>query len=76
MITEILEGHWKEFLGLDEELAEKRYQICKDCPERKEIGHNSPIEFIGDVCGICYCRLNAKLRLPYEKCPLDKWNAE
>lgn len=67
MIKEILKGHLNEFLGVNEELYEQRIKICKKCPQIKE---NTPI---GDLCGVCGCRLKAKLTLPYEQCPENRW---
>lgn len=69
MIKEIAEGHLDEFLGVNKELAEKRMEICKKCPEIKYTQ-------LGAICNICKCRLNAKTRLPYIECPIKKWVSE
>jgi len=50
------------------ELANKRYEICKECPSlRKKMG----IEY----CGECGCPIQKKIftQRPNDTCPLNKW---
>lgn len=51
----------------EEELAAKRYDICRKCPER--------VNKIGvELCGACGCPLKAKVYSSKKKsCPLGKW---
>jgi len=87
-ITKIMEGHFKEFLSLEQELSDKRMKVCKLCPLYK---HTS----VGYICDNklyldpltnetstsykegfskgCMCRLAAKTRLKDAKCPVGKW---
>lgn len=87
-ITDILEGHTNELLGLNKNISEARLNICKKCPLYK-------ITLAGPLCNNklwldvntgdvslnnkpgykqgCGCRLNAKTTLPYASCPVGKW---
>lgn len=62
----IITGHMNELTGQNEELFQLRYAICKVCP-------NFETQAIGEVCGMCGCRLQAKLRVERERCPLGEW---
>ena len=47
-----------------EDLANKRYEICKQCPE-----------FISltTQCKRCGCFMSAKTKMEAAKCPIGKW---
>jgi len=62
----IIDGHFKELTGQNKELFELRYEICKVCPNREQ-------SHVGEVCGLCGCRLEAKLRVERERCPAGEW---
>jgi hypothetical protein len=50
------------------ELYNERVAICKGCPQW------DPSAFLNTgKCNLCGCSTQAKLRLPLEKCPIDKW---
>lgn len=66
-VGRIIEGHVKELAGENDELFASRYEICEACPELKQ-------SEIGEVCNVCGCRLQAKLRVEQEVCPLQKWS--
>jgi hypothetical protein len=52
----------------DDALYNSRLEICKACPEW------NPQAFLNTgQCKLCGCSTKAKLRLPLEKCPVDKW---
>lgn len=53
-LRHIVSGFKNFFLGKNKELAKKRYQVCKKCPDRK-----------GYFCGICHCFLRAKTSADY-----------
>lgn len=86
-IGNIVTGHLNEVLGLNKDLVTERIKICKICPlfSQKFGGVcNSRLWLnveTGDVSleakpGYkrgCGCRLNAKLTLSNEKCPVGKW---
>lgn len=69
---------WKENLGetrpwdllnpnteyVDEDLAAKRFEICKACPKL--------IKMTGQ-CKECGCFMSVKTKLTKAECPLHKW---
>ena len=65
-VKQIITGHLNELTGDNQELHDTRYKICEGCPKLKS-------KRIGKLCGVCGCRLQAKLRVEREVCPLDKW---
>jgi len=48
----------------DEETANKRYEICLQCPELTEKTK---------VCKKCGCFMVAKTKIELARCPLKKW---
>jgi len=88
-VSAIIDGHVKEVLKQNNNLSETRLAICKMCPIYTETPVLGPIcnsricvnlqtgeirehREDGFKCG-CGCRLRAKTRLDYAKCPLGKW---
>lgn len=65
-VANILEGHLKELFNVDEELYKERFTACQKCEHNKK-------SVIGDICDLCGCRLDAKLRVSEEHCKLNKW---
>lgn len=54
------------------QLAEKRLEICKTCPSRKEVIKGSDFWVL---CGECGCPLEAKSHSPVKgACDLGKWD--
>jgi hypothetical protein len=57
-------------------LADKRFDICLECPSKKEVIKNQEWSLICDECG---CPLKAKVYTPKTylhkdgSCPLNKW---
>ena len=47
-------------------VADKRFEICKSCPEYIKLTHQ---------CKKCGCIMNAKVKLPNASCPLGKWHS-
>lgn len=83
----IINGHIKEVLNLEEDLSNNRLKICYRCPLYSNklggicnnrlwlnvnTGDVSTIKKPGYVNG-CGCRLRAKTRLFNAKCPVNKW---
>lgn len=58
------------------ELADKRFNICLECPSKKEVFENKEWSL---KCGECGCPLKAKVytKMTYlnkdGSCPLNKW---
>ena len=66
-IINILKGNYNRIFNKETKLYNKRYKQCKGCPNKETI------ETIGEICGICGCPLQSKLRVKDEKCDLNKW---
>lgn len=49
---------------LQEELANKRYEICQQCPELVDLTKQ---------CKQCGCFMPLKTKLEDASCPLNKW---
>lgn len=86
-IAQIIDGHVKEALGLNQDISETRLSICKQCPLYSysmggkcnnrlwlnvDTGEVSTTKQPGFRNG-CGCRLLAKTRLINAHCPLNKW---
>ncbi len=52
---------------VDEEIRQKRYSICLECPELIQTTKQ---------CKICLCFMNQKTKLKESACPLQKWTPE
>jgi predicted Zn-ribbon and HTH transcriptional regulator len=48
----------------EDDVAEKRLEICKQCPE---------LLSVTTQCKKCGCFMNAKVKLEAARCPLEKW---
>jgi hypothetical protein len=83
----ILQGHVNELFGRNEDISQKRLNICYACPlYSKRLGGicNNRLwlnVITGDVSTYpkpgykngCSCRLSAKTRLANATCPVGKW---
>lgn len=49
---------------IEEEVSNKRYDICLECPELIQITKQ---------CKQCGCFMNIKTKLESARCPLGKW---
>lgn len=66
IIYNILEGWFRKlFCRLTKEERE-RLLICSQCPHKKRLLNM-------DVCYMCGCFIDAKVRSKNEKCVLNKW---
>lgn len=84
---DIVHGHVNELLGLNKDISQERLKICKTCPLYKpsfggicnnnlwlnvktmDISNKAKPGYIKG----CGCRLLAKTKLPYAKCPANRW---
>lgn len=87
-ISDILQGHTNELLGLNKNISKTRLAICEKCPLYKQTiagplcnnkiwidiktGDISLTNKQGYKRG-CGCRLLAKTTLSYASCPIGKW---
>ena len=63
-------------LKADKELARKRIAICVECEHFKPKTRTCGTPVIGDKVGdtrTCGCFMDAKTKLSFSRCPLDKW---
>lgn len=79
-IDKYLDGQDNLEMGINDDLAMTRADICTGCP----MFQKEPLAFLrvddkavpvlsGKMCDECGCVLSYKLRLKNEKCPLGKW---
>tara|TARA_R110001599_G_scaffold153474_1_gene338720 strand:- start:31 stop:438 length:408 start_codon:yes stop_codon:yes gene_type:complete len=60
----------------DKELARKRIAICVECVHFKPKTRTCGTPVIGDKVGdtrTCGCFMDAKTKISFSRCPLDKW---
>lgn len=63
----ILKSIWFNLTKKQEDLSEKRLEICNNCDKKINI------KYVGDICDICGCVLDNKTRIKDEHCDLCKW---
>lgn len=61
-------------------MAIERAKHCAECDNAQdgwvpELINDKIEDVKGMVCDKCNCPLSAKIRSPYEKCPIDLWQA-
>lgn len=54
---------FREYLWASKEKQEKRWSICKGCPELKK----------SNRCKKCGCFMKVKTKLNTSSCPINKW---
>jgi len=62
----ILKSIWFNIFSINQNLTEKRLDICRKCPSKLNTS-------FGEVCKECGCILINKTRLDDEYCDLGKW---
>ena len=86
-ILDIINGHAKNILNLNEDISQNRLKVCRRCPlySAKFGGMcNNKLWMNPDTLEVstekkegykkgCGCILSAKTRLVNAKCPIDKW---
>ena len=65
--AKILKSLYYRKKNINKDLADRRITICRNCKDKIEVQH------IGEVCRICGCILDNKVRLDNEHCELFKW---
>ena len=65
-IKHIIIGWFRKLFGIDQDLANIRLAICRQCPSRTYTS-------LGYACKECGCILDAKARVEDEKCDMNKW---
>jgi hypothetical protein len=67
-------GRWAKsgFSVVDAATLQRRREACDACPRRSPAPDQLAYKLTpgaGDVCAMCGCRIDAKIRLPSESCP-------
>tara|TARA_Y100000310_G_C20240903_1_gene604627 strand:+ start:203 stop:610 length:408 start_codon:yes stop_codon:yes gene_type:complete len=84
MIRNIATDHWKSLKAwvkgsqviAPQEIAEKRWEICKQCPQLLYDETNPDTGKKDGRCVECGCFMNIKVHYAVAECPIDKWTAE
>ena len=83
MIRNIATDHWKSLKAwlkgsqviAPQEIAEKRWEICKQCPKLLYDETNPDTGKIDGRCTECGCFMNIKVHYAVAECPIEKWPA-
>ena len=84
MVRNIATDHWKSLKAwlkgsqviAPQEIAEKRWEICKQCPHLKYDETNPDTGKRDGRCTHCGCFMNVKVHYAVAHCPLKKWEKE
>ena len=84
MVRDIATTHWKSLKSwlkgsqviAPQEVAEKRWEICKECPHLLYDQVNPDTNKKDGRCTHCGCFMNVKVHYAVAECPIDKWTAE
>ena len=83
MIRNIATDHWRSLKAwvkgsqviAPQDIAEKRWEICKQCPHLKYDETNPDTGKKDGRCTHCGCFMNVKVHYAVAECPIDKWPA-
>ena len=81
MIRNIAVDHWKSLKSwirgsqviASQDEAERRWEICKQCPYLKYDETNPDTGKRDGRCTHCGCFMNVKVHYAVAECPIDKW---
>ena len=84
MIRNIATDHWKSLKSwikgsqviAPQEIAEKRWEICKQCPKLLYDQTNPDTNKKDGRCTECGCFMNVKVHYAVAECPIGKWPQE
>jgi hypothetical protein len=84
MIRNIATTHWRSLKSwlkgsqviASQEEAERRWEICKACPELLYDETNPDTNKIDGRCSHCACFMNVKVHYAVAECPIKKWEKE
>ena len=84
MVRDIATTHWKSLKSwlkgsqviAPQEIAEKRWEICKGCPFLKYDETNPDTNKKDGRCTECGCFMNVKVHYAVAECPVGKWPKE
>ena len=83
MVRNIATDHWKSLKAwirgsqviTPQEIAEKRWEICKQCPKLLYDETNPDTGKIDGRCTECGCFMNVKVHYAVAECPIGEWPA-
>ena len=81
MIRNIATDHWRSLKSwlkgsqviTTQEEAERRWEICKQCPHLKYDETNPDTGKRDGRCTHCGCFMNVKVHYAVAECPINKW---
>ena len=84
MVRSLAIEHWRSLKAFikgkqviaSQEEAERRFEICKNCPELLYDETNPDTGKRDGRCPLCGCFMNVKVHYATAECPLEKWAKE
>jgi len=84
MVRSLAIEHWRSLKAFIKgkqviaslEEAERRFEICKNCPELLYDETNPDTGKRDGRCPLCGCFMNVKVHYATAECPLEKWTKE
>ena len=84
MVRNLAVDHWRSLKAfmkgkqviVPQEIAEARWEICKQCPYLKYDETNPDTNKKDGRCTECGCFMNVKTHYATAKCPVGKWERE
>jgi len=84
MIRNIAVDHWRSLKSFikgsqvitSQKEAERRWEICKACPELLYDETNPDTNKKDGRCPLCGCFMNVKVHYAVAECPLGKWKKD
>ena len=84
MVRDIATTHWKSLKAfmkgkhviVPQEVAEERWEICKQCPHLLYDETNPDTNKKDGRCTECGCFMNVKVHYAVAECPIGKWPKE
>jgi len=84
MVRNLAVDHWRSLKAfikgkqviVPQEIAEQRWEICKQCPYLKYDETNPDTNKKDGRCTECGCFMNVKTHYATAECPIGKWERE
>ena len=81
MVRNVAVDHWKSLKAflkgkhviVPQEIAEERWEICKQCPKLLYDETNPDTNKVDGRCTECGCFMNVKTHYATAECPMGKW---
>jgi len=84
IVRNLAVDHWRSLKAfikgrqviVPQEIAEQRWEICKQCPYLKYDETNPDTNKKDGRCTECGCFMNVKVHYATAECPVEKWKRE